>query len=427
LKNFFSFKNLITYILSKGRYYIKKDLITTLNLSVVTFLVLLGLSIVAPILPEYAETFNVNYTLVGLAVSAFGIARMFLDLPAGFMARRYKKKILMLLGLILVSGSSILAGTAQSYLILLLARIIEGFGSAIYVTTATIFIALVASPERRGFLMGIYSGFLLLGSIFGPGFGGFIANLYGINAPFFAYAIVSSIGIVPTLILPKINSSNDRTLINSQQLYHQAWNSLKDRKFIPVLPAIFSLFFIRTGVRSTLVPLFSGNNLGLNESDIGVLLTIAAIATAVTMLPIGMISDKIGRRTPLLLSLIVSAPIALWIPFTTNFIYISLVLFIYGAIIGLSGPIAAYVTDIAPKDKLEIYMGVYRTIGDVGFVMGPLLMGFVADLTGYTIIRGGTLLELVSWSPFAVAAGIMIITGLVLLKAPDIRLKNSST
>ena len=290
------------------------------------------MSIVAPILPDYAETFNVNYTLVGLVVAAFGIARMVLDLPVGFMARRYNKNILMLLGLVLVSGSSILAGMAQNYWLLLLARIIEGFGSAIYVTVATIFIALVAGPERRGFLMGIYSGFLLLGSIFGPGFGGFIADQYGINAPFFAYAIVSAIGIIPTLILPKVNSSSDRKTSNSQELYHQAWNSLKDPKFIPILPAIFSLFFIRTGVRSTLVPLFSGNNLNLNEFDIGIILMFAAIATALTMLPIGIISDKIGRRTPLLLSLIISAPISLWIPFTSNFLDISVVMFIYGDI-----------------------------------------------------------------------------------------------
>ncbi len=382
---------------------------------------LLGLSIIAPILPYYAESFNVNYTLVGLVVAAFGIARMFIDLPAGFLAQRYNKKSLMLVGLILVSSSSIMAGLAQNYWILLFARIIEGFGSAIYVTIATIYIALVASPERRGFLMSIYSGLLLLGAIFGPSFGGFIADSYGITAPFFAYAIISASGIIPTLILPHVNNTNDEKHIKIQELYHQAWYSLKDPKFIPVLPSIFSLFFIRTGVRNTLVPLFSGNDLGLNEFDIGILLTIAGIATAITMVPIGLISDKIGRRTPLLLSLIISAPITLWIAITTNIIYISIVIFIYGAIIGLSGPIAAYVTDIAPKDKLEIYMGVYRTIGDVGFVCGPLLMGFVVDLTSVTTMRGGSIIELVGWPPFAVAAFIMLITGLILLKAPDLR------
>jgi len=379
------------------------------------------LSVIAPILPYYAETFHVNYTLVGLVVAAFGIARMFLDLPAGFLAQRFNKKSLMILGLILVSSSSILAGFAQNYWMLLAARIIEGLGSAIYVTTATIFIALVTTPERRGFLMSIYAGFLLLGAIFGPSFGGFIADTYGINAPFFAYSIISASGIIPTLILPHVNNSNNEKIIKIQNLYRQAGNALKDLRFIPVLPAIFSLFFIRTGVRSTLVPLFSGNDLGLNEFDIGILLTFAGIATASTMVPIGFISDKIGRRTPLLLSLLISAPVTIWIAFTTDFMQISIVMFVYGAIIGLSGPIAAYVTDIAPKEKLEIYMGVYRTIGDIGFVLGPLLMGFIVDLTNIPVMRGGTLIELVEWPPFVIAALIMLISGLILFKAPNLK------
>ena len=144
------------------------------------------------------------------------------------------------------------------------------------------------------------------------------------------------------------------------------------------------------------------------------------------MVPIGLISDKIGRRTPLLLSLIISAPITIWIAFTANIFDLSLIMFIYGALIGLSGPIAAYITDIAPKDKLEIYMGVYRTIGDIGFVCGPILMGFIVDLTSVATMRGGSLIDFVEWPPFAVAASIMLITGLILFKAPNLKQKQQT-
>jgi DHA1 family multidrug resistance protein-like MFS transporter len=400
--------------------YIRKDTIITLNLSSVTFLVLLGLSIVAPILPYYAETFNVNYTLVGLVISAFGIARMFLDLPAGFLNQKYNKKAIMLVGLILVTLSSILAGLAPNYWILLVARIIEGMGSALYVTTATVYIAIVAKPERRGRLMGIYFGFLLLGSIFGPTFGGFIANLYGIRAPFYAYAIVVAVGVIPTLILPKVGKSSSAEIITPRELPRKVWMCLRDRNFALVIPAIFTLFFIRTGVRSTLVPLYGITDLGLDENDIGLLLTFAGIATAATMVPIGNISDRIGRRTPLILSLLLTVPVTLLIPFSSNMLYLTGSLITYGAVIGLSGPISAYITDLSPSDQLEIYMGMYRTIGDIGFVVGPLLMGFVADLTSKSVIRGGSTINLVGWPPFAVAAIILLFSGLVLFKAPNL-------
>ena len=85
---------------------------------------------------------------------------------------------------------------------------------------------------------------------------------------------------------------------------------------------------------------------------------------------------------------------------------------------GLSGPIAAYVTDIAPPDQLEIYMGMYRTIGDVGFVTGPILMGLIADLTSTSGASVGP-------APFMVAAIIMLISGIILLKAPNIIPRNN--
>jgi len=138
-----------------------------------------------------------------------------------------------------------------------------------------------------------------------------------------------------------------------------------------------------------------------------------------TILPIGNISDRIGRRRPLISCLILAAPVTVLIPFTKNMLSLSICLLAYGAIIGLSGPIAAYVTDISPPDQIELYMGVYRTIGDIGFVIGPLLLGFIADLTSTPAVVGGKIVNLVGWPPFVVAACIMIISGLFLLKAPD--------
>ncbi|TFG11340.1 hypothetical protein EU537_12725 [Candidatus Thorarchaeota archaeon] len=59
--------------------YEEGSVFNVLNLSLVTFLVLLGLSMVAPILPTYAESFQVSYTLVGMVVSSFAVTRMALE------------------------------------------------------------------------------------------------------------------------------------------------------------------------------------------------------------------------------------------------------------------------------------------------------------------------------------------------------------
>jgi DHA1 family multidrug resistance protein-like MFS transporter len=396
-----------------------RQFITVLNLSVVTFLVLLGLSMVAPILPGYAESFQVSYALVGFVISSFAVTRMILDMPAGLLARRYDKKRIMILGLFLIVVSSIMAGVASSYLMLVIARMIEGAGSALYVTSATVFLAQISGKEKRGQWMSLYSGMLLLGSIFGPTFGGILASSIDIHAPFFAYAFVAGLGVIPTLTLPKMtNSEHNSKRDEKKSTLRDMWQVLTYPSFILATFATFSLFFMRTGVRSTLVPLFAANNLKLDPSYIGGILTLAGITTAVTMVPMGSLSDKIGRRNPLALCLLMSALIVIWIPSSVDLLGLSINMAIYGAIIGLSGPIAAFVTDVSPQDKLEVSMGLYRMISDVGFIVGPLFLGYLADITA-TPVPGETHSGLIGLLPFAAASIILVLAGLSLLRARD--------
>jgi DHA1 family multidrug resistance protein-like MFS transporter len=404
--------------------HVEKDrqLFILLNLSVVTFLVMLGLSIVSPILPSYAESFEVNYVQVGLVISSFAITRMLLDIPTGFLLKRYDKRVIMTVGLVLIVVSSVVAGLAPDYNYLLLGRTIEGAGSALYVTAATLFLAQISGTEKRGRSMSIYSGMLLLGSIFGPSFGGFVAALYGIRAPFFAYALVSGLGVIPTLVLPKITNSSSDNAATSQKrrsALHDIWSVLSYPSFFLSTIATFTLFFARTGVRSMLVPLFAANNLSLDSGMIGLVLTLAGITTAATMVPMGSFSDKIGRRNPLILCLLLSAVVTLWIPMSINVLDLAVIMAAYGAVIGLSGPIAAYVTDVSPQDKLEVSMGLYRMISDLGFIAGPLLLGYLSDTSGTLTFVSGSIPMHIGLIPFAVASIIMVVAGLILFKAKD--------
>jgi len=58
----------------------------------------------------------------------------------------------------------------------------------------------------------------------------------------------------------------------------------------------------------------------------------------------------------------------------------------YGLATGLQGAIAAWPADVAPKDKLGTSMGVYRVIGDIGMMLGPITVTYVADYTGYLTV-----------------------------------------
>jgi MFS family permease len=392
---------------------------TVLNLSFVTFLVFLGLSMVSPILPNYAESFQVSYTLVGFVVSSFAVTRMIFDVPAGLLSNKFEKRRIMISGLLLISTSSILAGFATNYITLVIARMLEGAGSALYVTTASVFIAQLSGKEKRGQWMSLYMGMLLLGTIIGPTFGGILADIYDIHAPFFAYAIITGLGVIPTLTLPKLANSGIRSSpLALKGVMGDIRQVLSNPSYLLVTFTFFTLFFLRTGVNNTLVPLFAANNLGLNSTSIGLVFTILGIAITLVIIPIGRISDRIGRKNPLLLCLILTAVITVIIPFSTDMLTLSVTMALFGVVVGIGGPTMAYATDVSPQDKLEMSMGLYRVITDFGFFVGPLILGFLADITATPVV-GESHSGLIGVFPFAASALILIAAFLLLLKADD--------
>lgn len=381
---------------------------TLILLSVFVFLVMLGMTLISPILPLYATTMGASVFMVSLLVAVFALSRMLLDLPAGMLGAKYHPKSLILLGMALVSGSSILCAVAPNYWVLLLGRVIEGVGSAFYTTMSTTLLALVVPEKTRGESMGFYTGMLLLGGIFGPGVGGLIASIWGLRAPFYFYALVVGIGfvLVATMIERTAIPHNVRPIT-----FKDVRQVVKDPSVMLVNLATLSLFFTRAGITATVTPLFAYKNLGISEFLLGLTLTSTSLFMFFTMTPSGTYTDKHGRKPSMIAALVLTGAVAAFIPFTRNYLSFVGMMVCYGATLGLSGPISAWLIDLTPKERLGVSMGVFRTVNDAGFVMGPLVLGGIAGAT----MNDGR----ISYVPYMVAAIYLFVVGSVLIKARD--------
>jgi DHA1 family multidrug resistance protein-like MFS transporter len=387
----------------------RRQLFVILNLSLVSGFVIVGLSIISPVLPDYAGSFNISTELVGWAVAAFAAARMVMDIPAGVLADRFGRKRNMIFGLILVVLSSIAGGTAESYSWLIFARVAEGLGSAFYVTSATTWVAQVSAGEYRGRYMSLYSGLLFAGAAFGPTIGGYAAEHFNsLRAPFFAYALFAFIGLMATLPLkePVDTAQAARAKVSVRDVPSVLLNG----PFMLVNLSVLALFFLRSGVRSTLVPLYASHNLGLTPGRIGIVLSVAAIVTAALTFPSGWLSDKVGRKRPIMACLLLSAISVLLVPLQKSFGSLMGTMAFYGLATGLQGSIAAWPADVAPEGKLGTAMGVYREMGDLGLVLGPPTVTYIA---------GSISQSTVTFTPFLAPAVLCFVVGLLMMKAKD--------
>ncbi|MGH7545157.1 MAG: MFS transporter, partial [Gemmatimonadota bacterium] len=105
-------------------------------LGVQVFLLMLGVGIVAPILPLYAREFGVSVTAVGFLITVFGIARIGTDVPTGRLAERVGRRPLLVGGALAVAVGSLGFALAGTYAALVFWRFVQGVGSAATTTAA---------------------------------------------------------------------------------------------------------------------------------------------------------------------------------------------------------------------------------------------------------------------------------------------------
>ncbi len=386
----------------------KQRLSVILNLSVVSGCVILGVSIISPVLPQYALSFSISVALAGWAISAFALARVVTDIPAGLLADRFGRKKIMILGLVLIILSATGAGLADTYAWLIFARVVGGIGSALYMTAGITWVVQVTSGKARGRYMSLYTGLVLAGTIFGPTIGGYAAARFGLNAPFFAWAALGIAGLIATIPLKETADSpqTERSKMRVKDLL----SVLSNRSFMLVNCAVLALFFLRIGVRSTLVPLYASLNLGLSEDRIGILLTVAAVATVACTFPAGWLSDRVGRKRPVMACLFLSGIAVLLIPSQGSLAGLMGIMAFYGLATGLQGSMAAWPADVAPKGKLGTSMGVYRVMGDIGMVLGPITATYIAGYTGDLTV---------TFMPFLAPALLAFVVGVLMIWAKD--------
>jgi multidrug resistance protein len=356
-------------------------------------LVMLGIGMVSPVLPQYARTFGVSITMVGLLITVFGMARIIVDIPAGELTNRLGRRPVLIIGPVIQAISSIGCGLAVDYWMLLCFRFLQGIGSAMYTTAAFVMLADISTPTNRGRFMSYYQGSLLLGTGLGPTLGGFVAQYFGLAAPFFVYAfLVFFAGLWAYLRLPETRprltapaakpaayASGPPSTTPPGQVRALLWNV----DFILISTVSFGVFFTRQGALNEILPLLGTDDLGLREGQIGLALTFVAIFQFMTVFPSGRLADRFGRKVVISPGCLVAAFSLVLMAQSQSYWFLLFSCLVMGVGIGLSGPTpSAYVADITPRESYGAAMGTYRAISDLGFVVGPIVLGWLADTEG---------------------------------------------
>ena len=345
-----------------------------------TFLVMAGQGVIGPVLPLYAKNFGVSATVVGLTLTVFALARLILNVPAGMIADRFGRRILLIGGPILTSIGMFGSGFAGDIWSLLIWRFIAGGGSAFYMSGALIYLIDIAPSDRRARYVATNQWALSVGVALGPGIGGLVAERWGLAAPFHVVGVIALIAAAYAIFrLPETRNSTGRAS-ESKSPVRDAALIIRSAPFVAIAFVTGTIFMTRAGTRATLVPLHADDTLSWGPGEIGLVFTATGIMTLFTLWPATWATEHIGRASVIMFSGLAAALGTFVIAASSTPLW-----FVMGNIIltlgtGTAGPApAAFVADLFPEELRGLGIGLYRSAGDVGFVIGPPALGWLSD------------------------------------------------
>ncbi len=170
----------------------------------------LGLTIMIPLLPFYAEKLGATPFMVGWLIGVYAVCQLFSGPLLGRMSDHMGRKPLLIVSQLGTFIGFIITAFAPNLWILFLARAVDG-STAGNLSLAQAYISDVTKPEDRAKSFGIAIGIPFgLGFFMGPAISGFLAR-YDYRYPIFAAAFLSACSIFATsLLLPSVKAGAGR-------------------------------------------------------------------------------------------------------------------------------------------------------------------------------------------------------------------------
>jgi MFS family permease len=362
------------------------------------FLFNLGQGVLRPAMPLYLQrTFSANYRMVTLIPVVFGAGKWIANMPTGYLLNRLGRP-LMVGGLTLIALIDVLSVMTSRFDVFLGLRTLGGLGWAMFATVATTAAVSVPAPQRRGravslLLMSETSGLLL-----GSAAGGWLYQGIGVASPFLfeaACMVVAALTVLRWASLASATPSRQRS---------QDRRALSTVLHTPgvVLMGVTSalLTAIQVGILVFLFPLYLLTRADLGPEAVGGVVSLSVLGRLMALWLGGTVSDRWGRMHVLIPGLLIYAALLAGTSRLTRPVVLGICSFAIGATAGFVAAVpTALTSDQVESTRQGIAIGWLRTMSDSGQILGPLVMGALADAIDLSapFLVGAALLAGTAW------------------------------
>jgi MFS transporter, DHA1 family, multidrug resistance protein len=337
-----------------------------------------------PVVPLYARLLGADTFQVGMINSAFLLMAGLLSMPLGILSDRLGRKLLILGGLILSACSSFLLAFSISALQMVGIYLLFGISLAMFAPTMMSYVADVTPPTHLGRAYGWYTMALYGGMSMGPATGGMMAEWLGFGAVF----ILSGMMILLVFGMAFFFLPRARHVVIHHPPKRDTVVVLKDLSknirllgcWLVTLGGCFAF-----GMFVTFVPLHASEQ-GMNAGQIGLIFAVQAASNALSRIPFGRLSDKVARRSSLVVMGLFGLSVAIaGFGVASNMLEFVLCGIGLGVSMGVAfTSVGALIPELVGADSRGLAMGGYNSSIYIGMMLSSLVMGALAGKLGFS-------------------------------------------
>ena len=345
------------------------------------FIALVGIGIIAPVMPIYATELGATGFTLGLIIAGFSLSRGLLQPFVGGMADKHGRKRFLITGLFIYSLAGYTYTLASAVTHLVFIRIVHGVGSAMIIPMAMAYIGDMSPQGEEGKYMGMLNIALFSGIGGGPILGGFFLDLWGQNSAFYAMAALSMVSmLMVAVLLPEQVKSETKDdygpmlTVFRRMLHNKRVMGMLLSRMATMIIMIPSIAFL---------PLLMKEFMDATGTEIGIVVASRTLVNAILQTPFGRWADYWHKNKIIFIgSSIISAGIFA-VPFAGGLWQLVLLFMLIGVGEAVVWPaLGALATEEGRHYGQGSMMGVFNMAMSAGLFVGAMGVGSLVDIIG---------------------------------------------
>lgn len=352
-------------------------------LSISTMAAMMGLGILLPILPLYAEELGVSGTMLGIIFASLALTMAVSNPIMGRWSDRFGYKRIIVLGLIIHVPVALAYIIATNPYHLIVIRLVEGVLCTMVQTVSMAYVGAISPKDREGSYMGIFNTFVYLGLGIGPFLGGVLTDMFSIRMPFYVMAATLMLSYVLVVFLvPEYAGGDEAEPSHSPVMEGKLLPKVMGSKLMIGMMIYALILSLGQSGLFAFLPLVTQRE-HMTTTQIGILSSTIMLGAGLLQTPCGYLANRYNKLLLVIIGVLIIAVDLAFIPWCRSFWSFFLLSVIGGSASAICNPAAvAMIVKGAKNLGLGFALGLFNLGFGLGMIAGPVLSGYIMDVFG---------------------------------------------